>query len=88
MLDVSDRDSHWRVIRLREDGVPATQSYFEHWRRQFGSFQSLPEKTRFAVASLRMCEPMERIAGVGQKVSEKTFWLDTTPAILKEYEEE
>lgn len=84
MLDVSDCDSHWRVVSIE----PAkTGNFVEQWRKRFGSFQELPEKTRFAVASLRMCEDQGRIQGVGQKVSEKTFWVDAAPEILEEYDD-
>lgn len=96
MLDVHDTGSVWRVMRvagrlevLQESGsmliVTRDQNFQEIWRLEYPNYLALPERTRVNVACLRMCPPMGKIKGIGQKVSDNTFWLDDSPELLEEY---
>jgi len=84
MLDVSELNDAWRVFYIDDSGA----NIVERWRKRFPTFNTMPNKTKEAVACLSMCENQGRIKGVGQKVSERTFWLDSTEEILKGYEPE
>ena len=94
MLDVSEQtDLKWRVLRIGANdmitppGMGVAIPYIEQWRRIFPTFHQMPVKTKEAVACLRMCEPRGTILGIGQKVSEQTFWLDDNPDLLGEYDD-
>lgn len=87
MLDVSDCGDHWRVFFIAPT-VPEGRDYEERWRRKFSDFGLLPEKTQLAVAVLKMCVNGEKLEGYGQRVSENTFWLDSTDELLKEYKDD
>lgn len=94
MLDVSEQDDRWRVFYIKATTAQVTHeaslenpdTYIEQWRRQFRCFNDVPQKTREAVSYLAMCANGEKIKGIGQRVSEKTYWLDSTPDVLKEYD--
>jgi len=98
MLDIHNGKDHWRVVKIgiekREPGEYTSPSpyqtydYVEQWRRRFAAFKELPKLTQEAVSLLSMCEHHGAIAGIGQKVSPDTFWVDDTPELLAEYEEE
>lgn len=60
-------------------------NFREKWRREYASFDAMPERTRVGVATLSMCADGEKIEGVGQRVTPNTFWLDDTKHILEEY---
>ena len=86
MLDVSDKQDHWRVIHIAEGPVANAQpTYVEQWRKRYSTFGDIPKKTQTAVAVLAMGADTERIAGYGQKVSDTNYWVDDTPEILEEY---
>lgn len=94
MIDASEQDSHWRVIKIGADPVvsEASQgkflSYIEQWRKLYPTFKDMPIKTQEAVAALSMCPAQGRIAGLGMRVSATTFWIDDDDDLLKEYEDE
>lgn len=100
MLDVSDGGDHWRVAFINDNAkVPDTYppgapkgardtSYVERWRRWYKTFSKMPLRTQEAVAALSMCEAAEGIAGVGLKVSAIAFYVDSTPEIMEEYQDE
>lgn len=85
MLDVSQQDFHWRVLKIGQDPARPPHNYIEQWRRQYAEFKDIPIKTQEAVAALSMCEDSGRIEGIGQRVSSSTFWLDDRVELLKEY---
>ena len=96
MIDVSEQDSHWRVMKLGATPQQASSksvffhpaNYVEQWRRQYAKFKDIPLATQVAVAALSMCKDREAINGIGMRVSARTFWLDDTEETLKEYEDE
>ena len=94
MIDASEQDSHWRVIKIGPDQaiLNASQgkylSYIEQWRKLYPTFKDMPTKTQEAIAALSMCPEKGRIAGLGMRVSATTFWIDDDDALLKEYEDE
>lgn len=77
MLDVTERTDHWRIIRLDE------ASYVEVYREKFATFNDLPKKIQEVVAVLKMCQPQERIAGVGRRIGEHTFWVEEQGVYVK-----
>lgn len=87
---IDGRDAQKRVGKVRQ--VRAGPIYdsevinSETWRRKYACFEGLPPKTQFAVSALMMCANTERIVGVGQKVSTNTFWIDSSPEVLAEYD--
>jgi len=87
MLDVSERDGHWRVFRIIAVPGAAGNQYIEEWRRKYGSFRAMPRKTQEAVAVLSMYDDGDHAQGIGTKVSCSTFWVTENEDILKEYEE-
>ena len=84
MLDVGTENRGWRVVYIATDGK-APPEYVEHWRRRFRSFKAIPEKTALAVAVLRMHGAGVIVEGYGQKVSDDTYWVDSTPERVAEY---
>jgi len=52
MLDVSQQDFHWRVIKIGQDPARPPHNYIEQWRRQYSEFKDIPTKTQEAVAAL------------------------------------
>jgi len=94
MIDVSEQDSHWRVLKIGLDPVSSLEfagryeSYIEQWRRQYARFGDMPIKTQESVAALSMIHDGERIKDLGMRVSATTFWLDDNDELLKEYEDE
>lgn len=95
MLDVHDTGSEWRVMRVAGNlecfdaggyvMVSRDEYYQEIWRLEYPDMMALPERTRVNVACLRMCRNGERIKGIGQKVTDNTYWLDESPELLEEY---
>jgi hypothetical protein len=90
LLIESERSPYDKVQKIQQLNVgPVYDSLVinnETWRRKYGTFEGLPPKTQFAVSALTMCANTERIEGIGQKVSTTTFWLESTPEIIAEYE--
>lgn len=94
MLEASDKKKYWRIIKygpaptgfglapMKIDG------YIEQWRKKYNGFSSLPPMTQEAIAVLAMCEPNEKIGGIGRRISKSTYWLDDKPELLNEYDEE
>lgn len=91
MLDVSTTTTNgtrWRVMHIEHDiDNEADQGYIEQWRRMFSTFGDMPTKTREAVSVLRMHKDGEQVTGYGQRVSESTYWIDSTPEVMEEYDE-
>ena len=85
MLDVSHLDNGWRVMYIAIDRE-AEGTYIEQWRNMFPTFSSMPRKTKEAVAVLAMCANGEQVSSYGTRVSESTYWIDSTPERLEEYD--
>jgi hypothetical protein len=101
MLDVHDTGDGWRVMRIAGSMEAAPDAFIrlgiqtatifrytgqkELWRKTYPSFEDLPEGTRYAVACLRTCAALGKIKGIGQRVSENTFWLRDSPELIEEY---
>lgn len=85
MIDVTEKPDYWQVLRI----AGSTQLlYAEQWRRRYSHFCLIPQRTKEAIAMLTMRDDQQRIPGVGTRVSGKQFWLDESPELLKEYEDE
>ena len=104
MIDLTNFGDYWRAMFIEGRDAQKTVGRVvqsragpiydsevinnEIWRRKYATFEGLPPKTQFAVSALMMCANTERIHGVGQKVSNTTFWIDSTPEVLAEYDEQ
>jgi hypothetical protein len=85
MLDVQDKQTHWRVTHIDQgkDGG----NYLEQWRRQFATFGDMPKLTQTAVAVLTMQDDLGSVPGLGRRVSKEVYWLEDTKELLQEYED-
>jgi hypothetical protein len=77
LLDITDRDDHWRIIRIDE------ATYKETYRKEYKKFSDMPKKIQEVVSILKMCKPDETVEGVGRRISNTTFWVEETGLYVK-----